>query len=93
MSDVQDAIHRAIPVTRDDGLSGAMYEAKTSADIEGYVVDVADWKTITKTARRAANPDLIGMGIVAYQIKDYNPFTKDEWQEIFDAALGVTEEE
>lgn len=39
-------------------------------------------------ARQVANPDLINMGIVAYQMKDYNPFTKDEWQELFDAALG-----
>ena len=46
-----------------------------------------------EAARKYANPDLIGMGIVAYQMKDYNPFTQDEWREIFDAALGVTEDE
>ena len=54
MSDLQDAIHRAIPIMREE-FSGAMYAVKTSADIEGYVVDVADWRTITKAARRVAN--------------------------------------
>ena len=91
MSDVQDAIHRAIPVMREE-FSGAIYEARTSADIEGYVVDVADWQTITKTARLVANPDLINMGVIIFRLKQLH-FTKYELQEILDAALGVTEGE
>ncbi len=97
MSDPQDAIHRAIPVMREE-MSGAMYEAKTSAGIEGYVVDVADWRTITKAARRVANPDIEAATVITNGLR----FVKagDEWDDLIyditkeavDAALSVTED-
>ncbi len=86
MSDLQDAIHRAIPVMREER-SGAMYETKTSADIEGYAVDVADWRTITKAARRIANPD-------TFAAKQAFPHVDAaDVVGIVDAALGITEDE
>ncbi len=54
MSDVQDAIERAIPVTREEW-SGAMHKAGPLATTEGYVVDVADWTTIAEAARQWAD--------------------------------------
>ena len=103
MSDLQDAIHRAIPVTREEW-SGAMYEAaKTSADIEGYVVDVADWRTITKAARKYANlPDFPGFArwhdALVVRGVDYIDEYRDEDDGLIDwitavLALSVTENE
>ncbi len=98
MSGLQDAIHRAIPVMREEW-SGAIYEAKTSATIEGYVVDLADWRTITKAARRVANPprDQIAHTIMVYSwstdaMKDMqSPVEAYDLTDKVIVALGITE--